>query len=315
MEAINTDALIFGYWCSGQTHLCWITYRQALEELWKGESLTSDEFVHRWGSSFPWIYSKLMTDYTEDWAAIMRWLEQGIDLVVPSDPCFPSALLVLENPPTLLFGRGNWDCLKLPCLAVVGSREPSSLSLSWVETELSRFVSRQEVTIVSGGARGIDLAAHRVALKKQKPTAVLFPSGHEQLYPSQWGPSFSWGDSVIESGGILLSEYAPPIQMRKAHFLERNRLISGLSKATLVLEARLRSGTLVTARASLEQNRPVYIVPSHPYDANSRGGLDLMTEGATPIKDAEDLSLFFKSELGSNTFHSPTNWQRSEISH
>ncbi len=278
--------------------------------------LQDREFTDQWGSIFPWIFLNIMTDYERDADNLQRWQDGGIDLVAANDPRYPPSLMRIHEPPPLLFGKGNWACLRRPCLAVVGNREPSDLSLAWIEAELGKFLKENPCTLVSGGARGVDMAAHRIAIRKSAPTAVLFPSGLEQMYPATWSEAnYGWSSAVLQSGGLLLSEYAPPVVMTKGHFIERNRLISGLASATLLIEARLRSGTLVTARAATDQGRPLFVLPSHPYDPNARGGLDLITEGAAIIRDAEDLSLFFRTESAAWDDLITTNWLPEKLAH
>lgn len=294
---MNIDCLVFAYWCARRTDLSWDDYNNFLRDLKTAGSLDSFDLVERWRLSLPWLDARIHLDSKRDRQVLHGWINSGIDILTPLCKRFPKALRLIENPPRILFGQGNWDCLGGDCLAVVGSREPSSLSLNWLEEELGYFLEKNPVTVVSGGARGIDMAAHRTALRKNVPTVVLFPSGLQQMYPESWRREQIWRQEVLKNEGLLLSEYAPPISIQKKHFLERNRLISGLSKAALLIEARCRSGTLVTARAALEQGKPLYILPAHPYDTNARGGLDLIADGALLIRDAEDLSLFFRSEL------------------
>lgn len=312
------DLILFAYWCSRRTDVLWADYLGALPEIREGSilgDLGDSEFSEEWRERFPWIISKRMLDLPRDLEVLQRWMAQGFEISWPGHLNYPQSLLRIENPPKILFGKGNWNCLSDPCLAVVGSREPSNLSVSWMEEELGKFLEQHRVTVVSGGARGVDQAAHRVALRKGRATVVLFPSGLEQMYPLSWQKAESWSRAVLDRGGLLLSEYSPPVPMHKRHFLERNRLISGLSLGTLLIEARYRSGTLVTARAAIEQGRPVYVIPSHPYDANSRGGLDLILDGANVVRDAEDLSLLLEAEMLGGVYHPPTNWPTGGILH
>jgi DNA processing protein len=310
----NFDGLLLAFWCSQKFRPPWTLYLEALHNLQSGIGIQSREFAERWMPVFPWLMTSLIKDFDQDSENLHRWEDAGIEMVTPIDARYPLLLSRIPNPPYLLYGQGDWGCLRIPSLAVVGSREPSSLSLSWMESELANFLEKNSCNIVSGGARGVDLASHRIALRKKRPTTVLFPSGLEQMYPVSWS-SFGGATAVLEAGGLLLTEYAPPTLMRKNHFLERNRLIAGLACATLMIEARLRSGTLVTGRAAIEQGRPLFILPSHPFDSNSRGGLDLISEGANMIRDAEDLSLFFQAELRDQGSQLTTNWYQARQTH
>lgn len=312
----NKEQILFAYWCARQTTLRFHEFRAALDDLQKGVKLQERNFTEKWGTQFPWIYLKLLTEYEPGLDNISRWSKAGIDMVTPNDPRYPRSLLKIEDPPTLLYGRGNWECLRELSLAIVGSREPSGLSLSWIESEVGKFLVSDPCVVISGGARGVDLAAHRIAIRKKCPTVVLFPSGLEQMYPGTWSQQGeSWAKAVLKSDGLLLSEYPPSKPMNRGHFHERNRLISGLSSATLLIEARRRSGTMVTAQTALAQSRPLFVVPAHPFDGNARGGLDLLTEGADLIRDAEDLSFFFRSETKSWKEQLTTNWLDEKMAH
>ncbi|MEN0058951.1 MAG: DNA-processing protein DprA, partial [Bdellovibrio sp.] len=178
-------------------------------------------------------------------------------------------------------------------LSVVGSREPCYDSLQWMEKELSAFCEEKKPLIVSGGARGVDQKSHGVALRKKHPTVVVLPSGLENMYP---GTLLEWVKPVLDSGGCFLSEYAFTQRMHKYLFHHRNRLIAALGEATLLVEARRRSGTLMTANQAVQMGRPVWVVPGHPHDVHFSGSLDLLSEGALMVRDAQDLSMYFGVE-------------------
>lgn len=231
-----------------------------------------------------------------------RWAEKGYDLLLPDHPDFPQRLRDLEDPPRGLFAWGAREALRKISLAVVGTREPSELTQAWLEKELRDFLRRQpDVQLVSGGARGVDQQAHRASLLAGRSTLVFLPSGFDEIYPADLG---EWVPAIFKAGGIFLSEYSPDMGMRKAYFSERNRLISGFSAAVLAVEARRRSGTLLTTRAAAEQGRPVFVLPGHPYDVQAAGGLDLLAEGATLVRDAQELSVFFDAEIQNFNFNS-----------
>jgi DNA processing protein len=232
---------------------------------------------------------------------VLTWSEAGYEFILTTHRDFPTSLIEISDPPRGLFLWGQRALLWQTQLAVVGSREPTAMALAWIETELSEFLRRNpEVNIVSGGARGVDSCAHRVSLRKARPTLVLVPAGFQKMYPASLA---DWAPAILKGGGLFISEYAPDTLMRKSFFGERNRLISALSRAVLIVEARRRSGTLLTAKAAADQARPVFVVPGAPYDPQSAGSLDLIGEGATMVRDAQELSVFFQDEIR-NTYWS-----------
>ena len=246
------------------------------------------------------VFPELIESYEQVSAAdeqrrFLEYLEKGYRFLPPNHLLFPKALNLIPDPPRGLFVWGQQQALHRPMLAVVGSREPSQISLEWMEQTLRGFLLKMpEAVLVSGGARGIDQAAHRIAIRSGQPTVVFLPSGFDRLYPSQLR---SWTDSILANGGVFVTEYAPEMEMRKSYFSERNRLISGISAATLIVEAKERSGTWLTARAAAEQGRPLFVVPAHPLENSFRGNLLLLSEGATPVMDAQELVSFFKAEV------------------
>ena len=163
-----------------------------------------------------------------------------------------------------------------------------------MEKEFSEFCEKQKPCVVSGGARGIDQKSHAMALRKSLPTIIVLPSGLGKLYPDSLK---QWIGPVLDGGGCFISEYNFDQAMHKHLFHHRNRLIAALGKATLLVEARRRSGTLITAQQAIQLGRPVWVVPGHPHDPHFLGSLDLLAEGAVLIRDAQDLSIYFESEL------------------
>lgn len=211
----------------------------------------------------------------------------GAQVLSPFHPEYPNPLLRLERPPLFL------SCLGSPCwktstnfLSVVGSRRPARESLLWIEEHLAPVVRGNRWNVVSGAAIGIDQEAHRVSIMNKLPTVAFLPSGLGAVYPSNFR---SWIQPIVERGGAILSEYAPRQEIRKYHFQRRNRLIAAMSSAVLVVEARRRSGSTMTAYFCLEHNFNCGVVPGHPASPNFKGSLDLLTSGAQIIRDQEDL--------------------------
>lgn len=222
-----------------------------------------------------------------------RLRRKGFHLLTPLSPDFPSHWLRCADPPLTLTVKGSLASLGAPALSVVGSREPGPESLRWLETELAEFCRSTRAVIVSGGARGIDQKAHAIAIRSGSPTVALLPSGLEQPYPADFE---RWFPAIIDGGGAIVSEYPAGAPMRKAHFHHRNRLIAAAGRLVLVVEARAKSGTLITAARAAEIGRPLLVVPGHPMDVRFIGNLQLLSEGATPIRQNEDLTLFWQAE-------------------
>lgn len=229
--------------------------------------------------------------------AAVREYEQGSlkgrSFLTPADPLYPPSLLEAMDSPLSLTVQGRPEVLHEPALAVVGSREPSRDTLFWMESELGTFCREQRVVIVSGGARGVDQKAHSLALRNRTPTVVFLPSGLDNLYPQDLS---EWTEAILEGGGALVSEYPASLRMAKQNFHQRNRLIAGLSKATLIVEAKRRSGTVITAMRAAEIGRPLWVVPGHPQSPHFGGSLDLLAEGGSLIRQHEDLTLFWQAE-------------------
>lgn len=200
----------------------------------------------------------------------------GIQIITMHDAIYPVRLRNIFDPPILLYVKG-----KLPVLdeevtvAMVGAREATPYGISCAE-RLSYEMAKQGALIISGAARGIDTASHRGALRAGKETVAVLGCGIDVVYP----PENRWLYRDIETRGALISEYAPGTAAIGGHFPVRNRIISGLSLATVVVEAGAKSGALITANLALEQGRDIYAVPG-PIDAPASTGCNrLIADGA-----------------------------------
>lgn len=219
---------------------------------------------------------------------------QGVQFVCYGEELYPPLCYRMQDPPLVLSYKGAPAWLNTKTLSVVGSREAQSESLTWMEKELALFCEKERPCIVSGGARGIDQKAHGVALRKHCPTIAVLPSGLGEMYPTSLQ---EWESAIISGGGCVVSEYDYSQRMHKKLFHHRNRLIAALGRASLLVEARRRSGTLITAHQALQLGRSVWVVPGHPMDPHFLGSLDLLMDGATLVRDAEDLLMFFNAEF------------------
>ncbi len=207
----------------------------------------------------------------------------GIRALAPGDAEFPAALREIPDPPLLVWVRGALPVG--PALAIVGSRRPSARGAASARA-FAAELARAGAAIVSGLAYGVDAAAHEGALAGGGPTVAVLASGLLRVTPSgQRGLA----ERIAAAGGAWLSERPPGADAHPRHFPERNRLISGLAGAVLVVEAREKSGSLWTARHALEQGREVLVVPGPIDTEQCRGTNRLLRDGATPVLDADDL--------------------------
>ncbi len=211
----------------------------------------------------------------------------GISASAFTEHDFPAGLRHIPDSPLLLFHRGELTCFSQPIVAIVGARRASRLGCEIADT-LAGTLAVAGVTVISGLALGIDSAAHRGALqvKTRAPTIAVLGSGLGFVQPVTNTPL---AESIVSSGGLLVSEYPPMMQARPHHFPERNRLISGLADVVVVVEASERSGSLITARLALEQGRDVLAVPGPVSAANSRGVNSLLKQGAGLVDSAADV--------------------------
>lgn len=199
-----------------------------------------------------------------------------------TDTDYPPLLRNIPDPPALLYGCGVRRFGE--ALAVVGARTPSATGKTAAEA-LSREIAAQGLTIVSGLARGIDAAAHRGALATGGHTIAVLGCGIDRIYPAENERLFA----QIAENGTLLSEYLPGSDPLPGHFPGRNRIISGLSRGTLVIEAAIDSGSLITAELALEQGREVFAVPGSIDRPTSAGPNRLIKDGAHPVTEAADI--------------------------
>jgi len=209
---------------------------------------------------------------------------QGIEVLTWGDDDYPRRLKEIETPPPVLYLRGTITEEDDWAVAIVGTRKMTSYGRQ-VADELAAYLAHNGVTIVSGLARGVDSAAHKGALKVGGRTLAVLGSGVDRIYP----PEHRKLAGEIVKQGALLSDYAPGTPPEGVNFPPRNRLISGLSLATVVVEAGERSGALITATFAAEQGREVFAVPGSIQGPQSKGANRLIREGARPLLHVEDV--------------------------
>ena len=200
---------------------------------------------------------------------------------------FPKALLEIPQPPTQLFIRGKMPPSDYIYLAVVGSRNFTTYGREICE-KLIAGLAGYPIVIVSGLALGIDTIAHRAALKAGLITMSMPGSGldNSALYPRS---NIKLAQEIVDSGGCLISEFKPDEKSHIYFFPQRNRLMAGISKAVLIIEAQDKSGTLITARMAVDYNRDVLVVPGSVFSDNSKGTNNLIRQGATPVSTSAEL--------------------------
>jgi DNA processing protein len=222
-------------------------------------------------------------------AATRRWLDNAEadaprDIVVLGDPRYPALLLETADPPLLLFTLGRVALLSAPGVAIVGSRSATPQGMDNART-FARFLSQRGLAVVSGLAMGIDGAAHEGALAAPGATVAFIGTGIDRVYPARHAALAR----RIAEHGLVASEYPLGAEPLAAHFPRRNRLIAGITLGTLVVEAAVESGSLITARMAAEAGREVFAIPGSIHSPQSRGCHRLIQEGAKLVETGDDV--------------------------
>ncbi len=225
----------------------------------------------------------------------LAWLESDAHHIVAlGQDDYPELLSQIPAPPLLLYVNGDVDALQLPSLAIIGSRNPTRGGLRNA-FEFARYLAESGFSIISGLAQGIDTAAHRGAIDAGGKTVAFLGHGIDRVYPAANRDLAH----AISQTGALVTEYPLGSRPLRRHFPERNRLISGLSLGTLVVEAARRSGSLITARLAAEQGREVFALPGSIHNPLARGCHALIRQGAKLVETAADIL----TELAPLTHH------------
>jgi len=227
----------------------------------------------------------------------------GGDILLLDDGVYPSSLREIYDPPIVLYVKGAWsDCLNQPCIGVVGSRRCSTYGQNSA-IMLARDLAQRGVTVVSGFARGIDAAAHRGALDAGGRTVAVLGTGIDEVYPREHKKLAA---EVLERGGAVVSQFplgTPPVS---ENFPYRNRIISGLSLGVVVVEAAENSGSLITARLAMEQNREVFAVPGNITSRNSFGTNYLIKgAGAKLVQQWQDIATELPPQIAATLLPPP----------
>jgi DNA processing protein len=211
--------------------------------------------------------------------------DAGATFLTPQDADYPEQLLAIYDPPAILWVRGDAAQLSRPGIAVVGTRAPSAYGAGMAEL-LSRDLANRGLVILSGMARGVDTAAHKGALDAGGKTVAVWGTGLDVVYPKE---NKKLAESIVLSGGAIITEFPMGTFPAPQNFPIRNRTLSGLSVGVLVIEAAEYSGTRITARCAMEQNRDVYAVPGNVTNKNAWGPNTLIKQGAKLTATWEDI--------------------------
>lgn len=215
----------------------------------------------------------------------------GLTILYIKEPAFPEELKAIPYPPLFLYVKGtfsNW-----PRFAIVGSRKPSPYGKE-VARLFAERLSEGGLCLVSGLARGIDTIVHRVCVERETPTIAVLGSGLDVIYPAENRDLFQ---KILEKGGLVISEFPLGTKPKRENFPRRNRIISGLSRGVLVIEAGEKSGTLITARWAQEQGKEVFSVPGSIFSEHSKGTNYLIKMGAIPVTEPSEILQFLGLEV------------------
>ncbi|GAA0818307.1 DNA-processing protein DprA [Colwellia asteriadis] len=224
-----------------------------------------------------------------NWSKVNEIIEQSgnanADIISFDDAYYPAQLKQIYDPPLVLFTKGNTSLLNLQQVAIVGSRF-STIKGRETAFDFAQQLTKKNYIVNSGLAIGIDAAAHQGVLAIQGKTIAVVATGVDIVYPTRHRDLAS---EILQNDGLIVSEFYPATQPRAGHFPKRNRLISGLSEGVVVVEAELKSGSLITARCALEQNREVFAVPSSIDNPQAKGCHWLIKQGAKLVENSADI--------------------------
>lgn len=253
-----------------------------LEQLWHADR----HQLETTGASAALIDALMTKKNRIDIDTLVQFSSRGdITVIGLDDPAYPMLLRETSSPPLVLFIRGRAELLQSRGLTVVGTRAATRYGLQAARLLLEPL-ARWGVSIISGLAFGIDAAAHESALAVQGPTLAVLGSGIDQITPVS---NTGLGQRILDCDGAIVSEYPPGTAVQKHHFPQRNRILAGLAKATLVVEAGPRSGALITAKMAAEEGREVFAVPGPIDRETSLGTNELIKNGAAPATSAADI--------------------------
>lgn len=241
----------------------------------------------------PKLVSCIPQKRNKQFDSILDWLNASSEnhIIHYEDPRYPPLLREIASPPLVLFCRGNLSGLQQYQLAIVGSRNPT-VNGKQSALNLAQQLVESGWTITSGLAMGIDAAAHQGALLGNGTTIAVLGTAIDTLYPKR---NVSLASGILQNGGCIISEFAPGTPTKPENFPRRNRLISGMSLGVLVVQAAIKSGSLISARYALEQNREVFAVPGNIHNPLVRGCHYLIKQGAKLVEEVDDINDEFQT--------------------
>lgn len=242
-------------------------------------------FSHEFPNSFHTDWPKIKDIDFESYYRV-----KGIVPITILDENYPESLKHIFDPPSVLYTRGNSDLLKTNQLAIIGSRKASTYSAQCIDL-IAPVIKDYQYTICSGMARGADAMAHLTAMQHDIPTIAILGSGFDHVYPREHQPLFD----VLSRDHLVLSEYPPTTTPKPHQFVARNRIISGLSKAVIVTEAALKSGTMSTVDFALEEGKELLTFPGSVFSELSKGPNQLIQQGAFVVTDEQIFRDFLQS--------------------
>lgn len=277
----------------------WLTYANSkadalsdlLEEYGCAETIydkfmkSGGAFLKKWINQYGIDQLKEHSSREQMHDMLVTMRKHGIGIIAKSDDVYPASLHMIQNPPALLFYKGNLECTMGKCIAIVGSRKASMQGVEATE-KLSCELSQSGVNIVSGLAMGIDAAAHEGCIAGGSPTIAVLGCGIDVDYPLE---NLDLKERIVQNGGLLLSEYPPGTRASKYVFQVRNRIISGLGKALIMMESQIQSGSMLTVHHALDQGREVFAYPGIPGTEWAEGAHQLLREGANYFTSANDI--------------------------
>ena len=213
--------------------------------------------------------------------------KENVKIITIEDTEYPEILKTIYDYPVSIFVKGNEKMLNMPAIGIVGCRESSSYGEK-VAQYFAYHLAKRNINIISGLAKGIDSQSHIGAIKAKGRTIGVIGSGLDIVYPKENQYLY---DKIIEENGAIISEYPLGVKPEKMNFPARNRIISGMSKGIIVIEAKKKSGTLITVDFALEQGRNVYVVPGNIDEINSVGTNDLIKQGAQMVTTYKDIEI------------------------
>lgn len=265
-------------------------YYNSLARQHKGNYKRLQELLERFGS---WRAAAFQEtggiDPEKEWQILSG---KGIDLVLLGDPRYPKLLKEISYPPLGIYVRGNLNYSQ-PAIAIVGTRSvtPAGQELA---RKFSFELARAGLAVISGLALGVDAAAHQGALDANGKTLAVLGTPSDYLYPRS---NEGLAKEILNKGGAIISEFSIGHEFQRSNFLIRNRIISGLADAALIIEAPEKSGALATAKFALEQNRELFVIPGSITVQNYRGSNSLIKAGAGVVTEPKDILDFFKIQL------------------